>query len=232
MLIQEWVATYMTNRTRSLLVALLLAAIGAGDASADTDRLQVSATRYEQEYPAIQYSGPARANRIWRLQQKLNSGELKLQWEPRWGYLRSLLRALEIDISSQTLVFSKTSLQISKIAEATPRALYYNEDTYVGFVQNSDLLEFASTDANVGIVFFGMINRQDTAPLLDRDGGRCLTCHDTYSMMGGGVPRVLVMSAPVDDPADTRTYSSASEVDDRTPIAERWGGWYLSGLAH
>jgi hypothetical protein len=48
-------------------------------------------------------------------------------------------------------------------------------------------------------------------------------------MMGGGVPRVMIMSAPVDDAADTRTFGSASEVDDRTPIAERWGGWYVSG---
>jgi hypothetical protein len=84
-------------------------------------------------------------------------------------------------------------------------------------------------DANVGVVFFGMLNRQDQPPLLDREGGRCLTCHDTYSMMGGGVPRVLTMSSPVDVPQDSRAYSSASEVDDRTPIAKRWGGWYVSG---
>jgi hypothetical protein len=218
----------MTKNT-GFLLAMLVAAAGTGAARADTDRLQVSAMRYEQEYPAVQYSGPARDNRIWRLQQKLDSGEVKLQWEPKWGYLRSLLRALEIDISSQTLVFSKTSLQTTKIAEPTPRAIYFNDDTYVGFVQNSDLLEFAAIDAKVGVVFFGMTNRRDTKPLLDRDGGRCLTCHDTYSMMGGGVPRVMVMSAPVDDAADTRTFSSASEVDDRTPISERWGGWYLSG---
>jgi hypothetical protein len=37
------------------------------------------------------------------------------------------------------------------------------------------------------------------------------------------------MSSPVDVPEDTRTYSSASDVDDRTPISQRWGGWYVSG---
>jgi hypothetical protein len=123
------------------------------------------------------------------------------------------------------MVFSKTSLQTSVINEQTPRAIYFNDDTYVGFVLNTDLMEFASVDAKLGIVFFGMINRQDTAPLMDRDGGRCLTCHDTYSMMGGGVPRVMIMSAPVDDAADTRTFGSASEVDDR-PIASV--GWLVS----
>lgn len=198
-------------------------------ARADTDRLIANAMRYDQEYPGIGYSGPARDNRIWRFQQKLNRGEIRLKWEPHFGYLRSVLKALEIDPSSQILVFSRTSLQTSKISEQTPRAIYFNDDTYVGFVQDSDLLEFVSVDAKVGVVFFGMINRQDAVPAMERDGGRCLTCHDTYSMMGGGVPRVMIMSAPVDDPTDTRTFSSASEVDDRTPIAGRWGGWYLSG---
>jgi hypothetical protein len=219
----------MAKFTAGWLLGAALMLTGVSTGQADTDRLLASATRYEQEYPAIGYSGPARDNRIWRLQEKLNRGEIKLQWEPRWGYLRALLKALEIDASSQTLVFSKTSLQTSRIAEKTPRAIYYNDDTYVGYVQGSDLIEFAAVDARVGVVFFGMVNRQDTPPLLDREGGRCLTCHDTYSMMGGGVPRVLVMSAPVDDPSDRRTYDSATEVDDRTPIAERWGGWYLSG---
>jgi hypothetical protein len=217
----------MMRKTGWLLAGLAMAL--AGTARADTDRLIANAMRYDQEYPAIAYSGPARDNRIWRFQQKLDSGEIKLQWEPRTGYLRSVLKALEIDPASQMLVFSKTSLQTSVISEQTPRAIYFNEDTYVGFVQNSSLLEFAAVDAKAGIVFFGMVNTQDAAPRFEREGGRCLTCHDTYSMMGGGVPRVMVMSAPVDDASDKRTYGSASEVDDRTPIAERWGGWYLSG---
>ena len=216
------------NRKVSLLWALGLL-LPVVPAWAETDRLSVRAIRYDQEYPAIDYSGPARDNRIWKLQQKLDSGELQLQWEPRWGYLRSLLKALEIDLSSQTLVFSKTSLQTSHISEKAPRAIYFNDDTYIGFVQNSSLMEIAAADDKLGVVFYGFNNKQG-APLADREGGRCLTCHDTYAMMGGGVPRVMVMSAPVDDPADTRPASSAAtEVDDRTPISQRWGGWYMSG---
>ena len=208
-----------SRRAQLLLAAVLLIHCAAG--TAETERLPGQTTQYDLEYPAIDYSGPARDNRVWRLQQKLNRGELKLQWEAKGGYLRSLLRALEIDPSSQTLVFSRTSLQTTRIAEKTPRAIYFNDDTYVGYVQNSDLLEFAVVDAKKGVVFYGLTNRQDTAPVMDREGGRCLTCHDTFSMKGGGVPRVMVMSAPVDDAGDARPYDSASEVDDRTPIAER-----------
>lgn len=215
------------GRAAAFFLACLLLTV----ARADTDRLLVSASRYEQEYPVINYSGPATQNRVWRLQQKLEKGEVKLQWEAQGGYLRSVLRALDIDPDSQVLVFSRTSLQVDRINGRTPRAIYFNDDTYVAWVQGSSLMEFTVIDANAGTLFFGLENRQAGAPRMEREGGRCLTCHDTYSMMGGGVPRVLAMSSPVVDPADTRTFTSASDVDDRTPVNQRWGGWYVTGVS-
>ena len=207
----------------------MAASLWTAVAQADTARLEANAPRYDQEYPVINYSGPATHNRVWRLQQRLHSGQLKLEWEPRWGYLRSLLKALDINIDSQVLVFSKTSLQTEQISAKTPRAIYFNDDTYVGWVQGSALTEFTVIDAEAGVVFFGLDNRAEAPTQMEREGGRCLTCHDTYSMMGGGVPRVLAMSSPVDDPLDTRPFTTASEVDDRTPVSQRWGGWYVTG---
>lgn len=212
-----------------LLLAVVSGSLWVADSCADTDRLSENAIRYDQEYPLIAYSGPATHNRVWRLKQQLESGQLSLAWEPKWGYLRALLRALEINTDSQLLVFSRTSLQIKYISDKTPRAIYFNDDTYVAWEQGSPLLELTVIDAEAGVVFFGVENRRETAVKFEREGGRCLTCHDTYSMMGGGVPRVLAMSSPVDDPADTRAYTSASDVDDRTPIEHRWGGWYVTG---
>jgi hypothetical protein len=208
------------------LAALL--ALVAGPAQADPEILP-TATRYDVEYPVVAYSGPARKNRVWRLQQQLTSGEVKLKWEPKTGYLRSLLAALEINVDSQLLVFSRTSLQIERISPETPRAVYFNDDTYVGFVQNSPLIELTVIDSDKGAVFYGFENRSDYPPEFAREGSRCLTCHDTFSMTGGGVPRVMVLSAPVDDPSDPRTMIAAQDVDDRTPMDVRWGGWYVTG---
>jgi hypothetical protein len=180
------------------LIQIVILAVGSvipRDVYADTDRLLASAVRYDQEYPLIDYSGPATLNRVWRLHEGLQRGEKKLEWEPQQGYLRSLLKELQIDVSSQVLVFSKTSLQTAYISDVTPRAIYFNDDTYVAYVQHSPLIEFVVVDAKMGPIFFGLDNRQESAPKLEREGGRCLTCHDTYSMMGGGVPRVLAMSS-------------------------------------
>jgi hypothetical protein len=200
----------------------------AGQAQADPERLSV-ATRYDTDYPVIAYSGPARENRIWRLQQGLKSGTVKLEWEPRFGYLRSLLRALEIDPDSQVLVFSRTSLQIEHISPQAPRAVYFNDDTYVGYVQDSPLIEIAVIDRDKGSVFYGFENRQAAIPGIDREGGRCLTCHDTFAMSSGGVPRVMVLSSTVNHPSDPRTIETGDDVDDRTPFGTRWGGWYVTG---
>jgi hypothetical protein len=208
--------------------AVLLAGQVAQPAMADPARLPTS-TRYDVEYPVVAYSEAAKANRVARLQKRLDSGELKLQWEPGFGYLRSLLKALEIDPDSQVLVFSRTSLQIEHISPSTPRAVYFNDDTYVGHVQNSPLIEITAIDADKGAVFYGFENRQEYPPGFTREGGRCLTCHDTYSMGGGGVPRVMVLSSPVDDPADARTITAGQDVDDSTAFGIRWGGWYVTG---
>jgi hypothetical protein len=206
----------------------LLLALGAGPAAADPDRLQAP-TRYDTEYPVIAYSGPAHENRVWRLQQGLKSGALKLEWEPRFGYLRALLKALQIEVDSQVLVFSRTSLQIEHISPQTPRAIYFNDDTYVGYVQGSPLIELVTIDDSKGSVFYGLENRSEYGPQIDREGGRCLTCHDTFAMGGGGVPRVMVLSSPVDDPSEQRNITAGTEVDDRTPFGSRWGGWYVTG---
>ena len=65
------------------------------------------------------------------LQQKLDRGEAVLKHDAQFGYLRSVLQALGISESSQTLVFSKTSQQRELISPKTPRALFFNDSVYV-----------------------------------------------------------------------------------------------------
>ncbi len=213
----------------SVLLLIVAAALTAVVKGAESEQLRAGVARYDQDYPAIGYSGVPTQNRLSRLKQQLESGQLSLEWEPKWGYLRALLQALDIHVDSQLLVHSKTSLQSESINAAMPRAIYFNDDTHVAWVQGSPLLELTSMDAAMGPVFFVMDNRRESVVKLAREGGGCLSCHDNFSMTGGGVPRILAMSAPVDDPRDTRTFSSATDVDDRTPLAQRWGGWYVTG---
>src|SRR5215510_5930865 len=90
----------------------------------------------EFEQAPIAYSRSQPSNRVSRLLDQFASGEQQLAHDEQFGYLRSLLAKLEVPVSSQMLVFSKTSLQRNHISPRTPRALYFSDDVYVGYCQN------------------------------------------------------------------------------------------------
>lgn len=219
------------------LAALLASAIGAltttaypasardSESTAPAQTVQV----YETEYPFINYSARPVHNDIARLQQRIDRGNVKLSYGSTHGYLESLLAALNISPSSQALVFSKTSLQTDAISPQTPRALYFNDDTYIGWIASSDLLEIVTMDADRGPVFYSLANADPGGAHLQRETLRCLTCHDSYSEMGGGVPYFLFESTYRVEGQQVLAEVVARETSEATPIAERWGGWYVTG---
>ena len=88
------------------------------------------------------------------LQKQIERGEVKLDYsDGGWGYLPSVLKHLGINVDSQILVFSKTSLQFTKISPKTPRAIYFNDNVSVGYVQEGSVYEFTSLDPSQGLVF-------------------------------------------------------------------------------
>jgi hypothetical protein len=184
---------------------------------------------YDKEYPVMHYERMPTHNAIARLQQRLAAGTVQLTWAAPRGYLDSLLKALAIDPSSQALVYSKTSLQTGSISAATPRAVYFDTDTYVGYVQGSGNLELGTMDSELGQVFYILPNRATAAPKMERQTFTCLACHDTYEMSGGGVPRFLLMSTYVNIHGDALTHEDNILTTDETPIDSRWGGWYVTG---
>ncbi len=183
---------------------------------------------YDRDYPYIHYSDPPVHNDIARLQKRLGDGSLTLAPTAAHGYLESVLAALNINPDSQTLVFSKTSLQVDAISAATPRAIYFNDDTYVGWVQSTGLLEIVTMDADRGPVFY-TLSAFDAKPDVARETLRCLTCHDTFGEMGGGVPNFLFESTYDRAGPNLIPDAIARETTDETPISQRWGGWYVTG---
>jgi hypothetical protein len=200
------------------------------DSASESDNAPL---RYDLEYPTLHYGTAPRKDPIAKLEARLQSGDVRLELGPR-GYLDSLLAALDIDASSQTLVFSQTSLQSRRINSRTPRAIYFNDDVYVAWVQNGPL-EIASLDPNLGPVFYTLDNgpapgeKAPRRPAFTRQVGRCLSCHDSYSLSGGGVPRFIVGSGYTGPAGNLVSHEGWILVDDSTPLEDRWGGWYVTG---
>jgi len=163
------------------------------------------------------------------LQRRLDSGEAKLTFEPGRGYLRSLLKNLNISESSQTLVFSKSSFQIDHISPETPRALYFNDDVYVGFVPTGQFLEIAVNDPSLGPVFYTIQRDQTDHPKIEAQTKtrNCIVCHDSSSG-DNPIPRLLMLSV-LPNPAGNSLRGAALLTTDQSPMKERWGGWYVTG---
>lgn len=186
-----------------------------------------SVERYEREYPAIPYTTGERTDPVARLIDRIERGEVALERDGKGGYLRSLLAALDIDVSSQMLVYSQTSLQSRLINPRKPRAIYFNDDVYVAFVQDGPI-EIAALDPSLGPVFYTLDN-QAAAPKFGAELGRCLSCHDSYSLTGGGVPRFIVGSGYTGTTGGLVSHEGWILTSDRTPFKNRFGGWYVTG---
>jgi hypothetical protein len=165
---------------------------------------------------------------IARLQRRLDAGELTLKYDAEHGYLRTVLDTLHVPISSQTLVFSKTSFQYPHISPEKPRALYFNDDIYIGQVHNARALEFVSFDPVQGAIFYIMDEQNSGHPRFERAENDCIQCHVAASTRG--VPGVLVRSIFTRASGLQAGGTPAFVTGQETPFRDRWGGWYVTGF--
>ncbi|MEW4564601.1 hypothetical protein AB1K70_18820 [Bremerella sp. JC770] len=180
---------------------------------------------YDQQ--PINYSQKSTDNPIARLQQQLDQGQQSLDFDEEHGFLKALLKSLDISPESQVLVYSKSSFQLQQISPRRPRALYFNDDSYVGWVQRGDVLEIMTTDPVRGEVFYTLEQQPEGKPQFVRDQGQCTVCHSssrTQRVPGGLVRSMYVMSSGMPN------YGSGTfNTDQTSPLSERWGGWYVTG---
>lgn len=185
--------------------------------------------RYDTEYPVIGYGKTPPTDAFTRAMEAIDPDTLEHEPLGR-GYLDSVLAALDIDPASQILVFSKTSLKQRFITAENPRSLFFNDEVYVGFVPGSSTLEIGAMDPLQGPVFFDFAQRPEDEPRIEQQTGRCLRCHDSYSMTGGGVPRFMLSSVYAGPDGNLVSHELSEITDTSTPIERRWGGFYVTGM--
>ena len=130
------------------------------------------------------------------------------------------------------LVFSRTSLQRDHISRTTPRALYFDDETYIGYIPGAPLIEISEVDPDQGAVFYELNQTRLKRPEL-MPSTRCLTCHASSRTLG--VPGHVVRSIQTQPDGEPDFNLTLSEVNHRTSVNDRWAGWYVTGsgkLAH
>jgi len=156
----------------------------------------------------------------------LEAGTPALSGGDEKGFVESLLRALKIPASSQTLVFSNTSLQLRLISPRNPRALYFNEDVYVGWVPGGQI-EIASLDPALGGVFYiADIPREGQAPRFER-ANRCMNCHAEAGTRE--VPGLILKSVLPGRSGGSIDAFRRDETGHSISLEDRFGGWHVTG---
>src|SRR5262249_3506162 len=101
--------------------------------------------------------------------------------------------------------------------------IYFNDNAAVGSVQDGAVFELISLDPVQGLVFYTMDTQKTEKPHFERRFGECLNCHGPANGM------VVSSVYPARDGSPFVTGTFFEGIDHRTPLENRWGGWYVSG---
>ena len=188
---------------------------------------QESTHMLEFEKPPINYSKAEPADPVSVVAKALRANRAAgwKSYDPKFGYLPAVLEVLGVPVTSQMLVFSKTSLQRNNINPSNPRALYFSDDVYVGFIPGAPEIEIAAVDPNVGTTFY-TVNQDKDEPLRFRRTNDCLRCHASARSMG--VPGFVLRSLNTQPSGEIDSSSETEKMSHCTPISQRWGGWYVT----
>jgi hypothetical protein len=201
-------------------------AVLVGVTLAVADRLE-DTSYVPYEHKAIQYFETPTDEAVKRLDDSIDQGKAKLDFEPGGlGYLRDLLKQLGLNVDSQVMVFSQTSFQATLISPQRPRAVYFNDEISVGFVPHGEVMEVSSLDPKQGVIFYTLNTARAAKPTFARREV-CLQCHQGGQTLG--VPGLVVSSQYIPAGMPAEHVRGGFVTDDRTPIENRWGGWYVSG---
>lgn len=182
-------------------------------------------TALDFEDSPVSYSQPETENALNRLQAAINSGKTELLYDDDSGYLPEVLKRLDISSSSQMLTFLKSSLQRPLIGPKNPRAIYFNDDTYVGYVPGG-FIELIVPDVKKGMVFYSL-QQNRKKPEFTREVSRCMTCH--CSSRTQNIPGLQIRSMLTDPTGQPVLSAGSYRTGHSSPLEQRWGGWYVTG---
>ena len=207
------------NRALPLILSLFLAVVHAED-------FQGAEYPLEYDHEPVNYSISQPTDPVSVVQKKILSGELKLEWDEKFGYLPALLDVFGAKKSSQALVMSKTSLQRRFITPENPRSLFFSDDVYIGYIPGAPVMEVSSVDPKLGGTFYFIEQEKVRKPKFVRSAD-CLSCHGGQRSLG--VPGHFVRSVPTDASGELIALEEVRDITHCTPLKDRWGGYYVTG---
>ena len=193
--------------------------------------LLVFVAQAETEFPGFrhpphEYLKRTPNDRFTRIKDDLQSGKIAFDYSNEKAYLQSLLHGLGVSPHTQLLVFSTTSLQLSRISPRNPRAVYFSEDLYLGWVPGGKM-EVIGIDPEWGAItyIFDLPRTKVHSPIVRAT--RCMNCHASSEI--GGAPGLLASSVVPGPGGGSLDSFRQEKTGHGIPFADRFGGWHLTG---
>lgn len=206
---------------------LLISSCFWGESHARAEDFQGSTHKLEFEKAPVLYAQKNPSDPVDQVSRPLRANRA-LGWKPfdkDLGYLPAVLEMLGVPPESQMLVYSKTSLQRQPISPENPRALYFSDNVYIGYIPGAPDLEVASVDPELGTIFY-TVHQDKDEPVRFRRSNECLQCHASARSMG--VPGFVLRSLNTDAAGEIIPTTDTDRISHCTPFSERWGGWFVS----
>ncbi|MEM7697300.1 MAG: hypothetical protein AAF236_02720 [Verrucomicrobiota bacterium] len=204
---------------KNYLPAFILASAALSSFGQDTNY-------YDPYSPAHEYHSRELNDPFTRLIADFESGERELDSRSGKAFVASLLEHLDVPASSQLLVFSRTSLQTRHISGSNPRAMYFNEDVYVGYIPGGEV-EIVSLDPELGAIFYMFgVPRGDERLEIERSG-RCMNCHAVLETRR--IPGLSIRSVIPGSNWGKLVAFRDKEIGHQIPLSERFGGYHVTG---
>ena len=177
------------------------------------------------DLPPLRYSESVANDPFAKLMSEVEAGRVILPKHDSKAFLLALLKALDVPVESQVLVFSKTSKQVQLISPGNPRAIYFSDNTYVAWVPGG-AIEVIAHDPKLGPVFYEIQTSYTGGKVNFHRPGACLACH-VHADGEGALGLTLRSAQTMRSGTPTRMVETA--VNHQTPYQKRWGGWYVTG---
>ena len=166
------------------------------------------------------------ADRFTRMKDDLEAGRIALDQSSERAFMISLLRALDVPVSSQMLVFSTTSLQLRLITPSNPRAIFFNDEIYLGYIPGGRV-EVLSLDPELGAIFSIFDIPRDGRAMRVERSEKCMNCH------GGAdsayIPGLVLKSVVPGERGGSLVAYRIEQTGHGIPFEQRFGGWYVTG---
>jgi hypothetical protein len=209
--------------TRLAVMGLIAVAMAAPAGRADEGEDLAFA---DLESPAHDYWKRPLKDRFTKLMGDFADGKVPLDTTSEKAYVVSVLKALDIPVTSQMLLFSTTSLQLRLISPRNPRALFFNEDLYFGWMPGGKI-EIVSIDPEIGGIFYIFDINLDGRPPVPERSARCMNCHSDDDTRQ--VPGVIIRSVVPGPSGGSIDSFRREDTGHHIPFSDRFGGWYLTG---